>query len=61
MGELKTFAKNDDKQQRILTVAKDFSDDIKKEFGLEKCAKATFQKGKLMSTEHINIGLDTFI
>ena len=61
MDDLKTFAKNDDEQQRILTIVKDFSDDIKIEFGLEKCAKATFKKGKLTSTESISLGLDTFI
>ena len=61
MDGLKTFAKNDDEQQRILTIVKDFSDNLKMEFGLEKCAKATFKKGKLTSTENISLGLDTFI
>ena len=40
---------------------KAFSDDIKMEFGLDKCAKVTFKKGKLTSTENINLGLDTVI
>ena len=61
MDDLKTFAKNDEEQQRILAIVKAFSDDVKMEFGLEKCAKATFKKGKLTSTENINLGLDTVI
>ena len=61
IDDLKTFAKNDEEQQRILTIVKGFSDDINMEFGLEKCAKATFKKGKLTSTENINLGLDTVI
>ena len=31
------------------------------EFGLDKCAKATFKKGKLASTENMNLVLDTVI
>ena len=61
MDDLKTFAKNDEEQQRILAIVKAFSDDVKMEFGLEKCAKATFKKGKLTSTESMNLGLDTVI
>ena len=61
MDDLKTFAKNDDEQQRILTIVEDLSEDIKMEFGLEKCAKATVKKGKITSAENISLGLDTFI
>ena len=32
---------------------KQFSDDIGMEFGLEKCAKASFRRGKLTSTGNI--------
>ena len=40
---------------------KQFSDDIGMEFGLEKCAKASFKKGKLTSTRNIVIDVDTEI
>ena len=40
---------------------KQFSDDIGMEFGLEKCAKASFKKGKLTSTGNIVIDVDTEI
>ena len=58
MDDLKTFAKDDEEQQKILTIVKAFRDDIMMEFGLDKCAKATFKKGKLTSAENINLGPD---
>ena len=61
MDDLKTFAKSDEQQQRILTIVKAFSDDINMEFRLDKCAKATFKKGKLTSTQNIKLGLDAVI
>ena len=39
--------------------AKQFSDDIGMRFGLEKCAKANFERGKLASTGNIVINDDT--
>ena len=40
---------------------KQFSDDIGMEFELEKCAKASFKKGKLASTGNIIIDEHTAI
>lgn len=40
---------------------KNFSDDIKMEFDLDNCVKATFQKGKLVTSEHVEINYDTKI
>ena len=51
MDDLKTYAKDDNQQPNLLTVVKKFSDDIQIEFGLEKSAKATFQRGKLTEYE----------
>ena len=39
MNDLMTFGKDDNKQTGLLTICKVFSDDIKMEFGLDKCAK----------------------
>ena len=50
MDDLKTYSKDDNQQTGLLTVVKKFSDDIRMEFGLEKCAKATFKRGKLTKT-----------
>ena len=61
MDDLKTFAKNDENQQSILTIVKSFSNDIQMEFGLDKCAKTTFRRGKLKNTENIELNLDTVI
>jgi len=61
MDDLKTYAKNDEEQTGILHIVKIFSDDIKMEFGLDKCATASFRKGKLTTTENIQIDISTNI
>lgn len=43
MDDLKTYAKNDDQQEGLLTTIKTFSRDICMQFGLDKYAKATFK------------------
>ena len=45
MDDLRLFSKNDQEQVGDLKIVKQFSDDIGIEFGLEKCAKASFKKG----------------
>ncbi|KAI5748311.1 hypothetical protein M8J77_024164 [Diaphorina citri] len=55
VDDLKLIAKDDEELQIQLETVKQFSDDIHMEFGLEKCAKATFQKGKLISSQNIKI------
>ena len=40
---------------------KKFSDGIRKEFGLEKCAKATFKRGKLTETSKLQLNTDKCI
>ena len=57
MGDLKLFAKNDQQLQGLLNILKQFSDDIRVEFGLDKWVKATFLSGKLLKPK--NITLDT--
>ena len=61
MDDLKLYSKNEQEQVGELKVVKQFSDDIGMEFGLEKCAKASFKKGKLTSTGNIVIDVDTEI
>ena len=55
MDDLKLYSKNDQEQVGELKIVKQFSDDIGMESGLEKCAKASFKKGKLASTGNIII------
>ena len=48
--DLKLFAKNDQQLQGLLNIVKQFSDDIQMKFGLDKCAKALFLRGKLLKS-----------
>ena len=61
MDDLKAYAMNDEQLKKLLDIIKIFSDDIKMEFGLGKCAKATFIKGKLTKTSNIVLNQDTAI
>jgi hypothetical protein len=45
MDDLKLIAKSEEELQTEIQTVKTFSDDIH-EFGLEKCAKSTFKRGK---------------
>ena len=58
MDDLRLYSKNDQEQVGELKIVKRFSDDIGMGFGLEKCAKANFKKGKLASTGNIIIDDD---
>ena len=53
MDDLKAYAMNDEKLKKLLDIIKIFSDDIKMKFGLDKCAKAIFIKGKFTKTSII--------
>ena len=55
------YSKNEQEQVGELKIVKQFHDDIRIEFGLEKCAIASFKKGKLTSTGNIVIDKDTEI
>ena len=61
MDDLKLFAKNDKDLEGLLTTVKQFSNDIGMEFGLDKCAKATFVKGKLIKSSCIILDIETII
>ena len=45
----------------LLTIVKTFSGDIKMEFGLDKCAKATFKRGRLTKTTDLHLDVNTVI
>ena len=61
MDDLKLYSKNEQEQVGELKIVKQFHDDILIEFGLEKCAIASFKKGRLTSTGNIVIDKDTEI
>ena len=61
MDDLKLYAKDDSDLEGLLQTVKRFSDDIGMQFGLSKCAKATFKRGKLVSATNIHLDLNTTI
>ena len=61
MDDLKLFAKNDQDLEGLLNTVKEFSNDIDMEFGLDKCAKASFVRGKFQKTSSINLDIGTVI
>ena len=61
MEDLKTYVKNDNQQEGLLNTIKTFSDNICMQFGLAKCAKATFKRGKLTQTTDITVDTNTII
>ena len=61
MDDLKLYASNDNELEGLLKTVKAFSDDIGMEFGLSKCAKATFKKGKLEQTKNVVLDDDSVI
>ena len=61
MDDLKSYGKNDIELDGLLKIVKTFSDDIGIAFGLDKCAKTTFIRGKLKYTRSIVLDTDTKI
>ena len=55
MDDLKLYAKDDCGLEGLLRVVKGFSDNIGMEFGLSKCANATFRRGKLEKSDYIQL------
>ena len=61
MDDLKLFAKNYQQLQGLLNVVKQFIDFIQMEFGLDKCAKATFASEKIFKAKNITLDTTTVI
>ena len=61
MDDLKLFARNDNELTGLLDTMKKFSADIGMQFGLDKCAKVTFMKGKIVKTENITLDVSNTI
>jgi len=52
------IAKSDEELQKQIQTVKTFSDDIHMEFGLEKCAKIAFKRGKLVHWQNLVIDIN---
>lgn len=53
MDDLKLIASSKAQLKRLLAVTKSFSEDIRMEFGLEKCAVVSFKKGVIEDMENV--------
>jgi len=58
MDGLKLIAKSEEELRKQIQTVKNFSDDIHIDFGLEKCAKITFKKGKLIHSQNLVIDIN---
>ena len=58
MDDLKLIAKSEEELQKQMQTVKTFSDDIHMEFGLEKCAKIAFKRGKLVHSQNLVIDIN---
>lgn len=61
IDELELIAKSDKELKTQLKIVQQFSDDVQMQFGLDKCAKATFLDGRLHLSENIEINDTTTI
>ena len=53
VDDLKLYGTSDSQLNGLISTVKKVSDDIQMEFGLDKCTKATFKRGKKVSAEGI--------
>jgi hypothetical protein len=58
MDDLKLIAKSEEELQKQIQTVKNFSDDILKEYGLEKCANITLKRGKLTHSQNLVIDIN---
>ena len=58
MDDLKLIAASDEELQKQIQTVKTFSDDIHMDFELEKSAKITFKKGKLIHSQNLVIDIN---
>ena len=53
VDDLRLYGTSDNQLNGLISTVKKVSDDIQMEFGLDKCAKATFKRGKKVSAKGI--------
>ena len=58
MDDLKLIAKSKEELKKEIQIVKAFSDDILMEFGLEKCAKIAFKRGKPVHWQNVMIDIN---
>ena len=58
MNDLKSIAKSEEELQKQIQTVKNCSYDIHMEFGLEKCVKVAFKRGKLVHSQNLVIDIN---
>ena len=58
MDDFKLIAKSEEELQKQIQRGKSLSDDIHMEFGLEKCTKIAFKRGKLAQSQNLVIDIN---
>jgi hypothetical protein len=58
VDDLKLLGKSEEELQKQIQMVKIFSDDIHMEFGLDKCAKIVFKKGKLVHSQNLVVDIN---
>ena len=58
MDDMKLIAKSEEELRKQIQTVKTFSNDISMDSGLEKCAKITFKKGKLIHLQNLMIDIN---
>lgn len=61
MDDLKLFTKDESQLRLALSTVKEFSDDIRMAFGLDKCATAIYKGGKLIKIDNVKLDEKTSI
>ena len=55
MDDLKLYATNDNQLANMIDIVQSFSNDIKMDFGIDKCNKLTIKRGKVVPSENIDL------
>ena len=55
MDDLKLFAKNEDQIDNLVNTVRNFSEDIKMKFGLQRCGVLIMKRGKVVKSEGISM------
>jgi hypothetical protein len=58
MDDMKLIAKSEEELQKQIQTVKTFNDVIRMDFGIDKCAKTTFKKGKLTDSQNLLIDIN---
>ena len=61
MNNLKMYTKDDREQEKLISTVKTFSNAIKMQLGLDKCAKGSFHHRKVIKTSYIILDSNTTI